>query len=56
MRDHPDTPLNAEALTIMRYATIAQIKDECDELAALFASLSEGERQRLLILLFGADP
>ena len=50
-----DLPLNGEALTIMRYATIADLKAECDEVAALFAELNECERERLLLLLFGPD-
>jgi len=56
VRDHlDDRPLNAEALTIMRYATIADLKADCDELSKLYAALTECERERLLVLLFGPD-
>ncbi|KRR14536.1 hypothetical protein [Bradyrhizobium valentinum] len=50
-----DLPLSAEALTIMRYATIADLKAACDEVAALFAELTESEREKLRALWFGHD-
>ena len=46
-------PLNAEALEIMRYATIAGLKADCAELSALYASLSESDRARLRALVLG---
>ena len=48
-----DRPLSSEALTIMRYATVADLKNDCAELSALYASLTEPERARLLALVDG---
>lgn len=56
MRDHQDDrPFNPEAQAILRHATIADLKAECDELAALFAVLDEHERERLRVLQFGSE-
>ena len=50
-----DRPLNAEAMTIMRYATVADLKADCDEISALYASLTETERARMVLLMFGPE-
>ena len=54
MRDD-DRQLSAEAQKIMRYATIADLKADCDELSKLYAALDDHERARLFVLLFGPD-
>ena len=52
MRHGPDQRPGPLALDLM---AINQIKDECDELAALWAELKEHERERMMALLFGSD-
>jgi hypothetical protein len=43
------------ALRILSAAVIEDLKADADELAKLFASLDEHERERLLVLLFGPE-
>jgi hypothetical protein len=51
----PDEPLSTEAMTILRYATVADIKADALELAKLWSELNEPERARLLALVFGPE-
>jgi hypothetical protein len=46
---------NYLAQSIMNAATIADLKADAAELSELFASLSESERQRFLVLVFGSE-
>ncbi len=48
-----DHKLSDEAKVIMRFATIAGLRDDCEQLAALFAELTEAQRAKLMVLLFG---
>ncbi|MGV7219234.1 hypothetical protein [Bradyrhizobium sp. UFLA05-112] len=48
-----DVGLNAEVQSLLRHATLAGLKQDVFELAELFASLDEDERERLTVLLFG---
>ncbi len=50
-----ETTRNAEAKTLLRYATVADLKADAAELSELLASLAEGERAKLVLLLFGAE-
>ncbi|WP_271582665.1 hypothetical protein [Bradyrhizobium sp. CCBAU 45389] len=53
MHDRDDKP-SAVALSILRAATVAELKADAEELAVLFAALDERERERMLALLFGS--
>ncbi|MET4478828.1 hypothetical protein [Bradyrhizobium sp. F1.13.3] len=48
-----DVPLDPEASIILRYATVAQIKDDAAELSRLYAELSPQQREQLQVLWFG---
>ena len=50
----PDRP-GPLALDLMARATVNQIRDDAAELSELFAELSEDQRAKLMVLLFGAD-
>ena len=54
MREDDDR-LGPLALRIMAGATIADLKAEADEVAKLYTTLTEPERKRLLLLLFGSS-
>jgi hypothetical protein len=54
-RDRQDRP-GPLALNIMARATIHRLKADCDELAKLYAALSDLDRERLLVLCFGPEP
>ncbi|MBR0746197.1 hypothetical protein JQ582_19890 [Bradyrhizobium japonicum] len=44
-----------EVQAINRHAAVADLKADCEELAAWFASLSELDRERLVVLVFDDD-
>ena len=46
-----DRPLSTEALTLLRFATVADLKSKAIETAQFFADLDDSERERLLVLL-----
>ncbi|MCA1415285.1 hypothetical protein I6F30_29760 [Bradyrhizobium sp. NBAIM20] len=50
--DHQQRVLS-EVQAINRHAAVADLKADCEELAAWFASLSEVDRERLVVLVFG---
>ena len=40
---------------IMAWSRVADLRADCAELSALYASLSETDRERMLVLLFGSE-
>jgi hypothetical protein len=55
LNSDPDDRPGPLALQILSAAVIVDLKDDADELAKLFAELDEHERERLMVLLFGAE-
>ena len=57
MQDNPDHDKAVRDLRcdLCARATINQIRDDCAELTKLYAELSESERERMKVLVFGAE-